>query len=55
MSTPPKTPRKTALPRIRADIVGRLSEEADLRTLPPEEVDWDEIHRQAAEARKTSS
>lgn len=54
MTMPPKTKRKFSFPKIRPEMLGRLSDEADLRTLPPQEVDWDEIHRQAAEARKTS-
>lgn len=54
MSTEKKKLGKAAFPSIQPDILGRLSEEADLRTLPPQEVDWEEIHRQAELARKNS-
>ena len=39
-------------PSIKPDVVNRLSREAELRTIQPQDVDWSEIHRQAAEARK---
>jgi len=48
------SPKKRNFQRIRTDIVGRLDEEADLRTVPPQNVDFDEIHRLAAESRKKS-
>ena len=41
--------QKRSFPRIKADMVKRLTREADLRTIQPQEVDWAEIHRQAAE------
>lgn len=39
-------------PRIKSEILNRLSDEAAIRTTKPQAVDWDEIHRQAAEVRK---
>lgn len=54
MPTDRKKLGKAAFPSIQQDILGRLADEADLRTLPPQTVDWDEIHRQAEEARKKS-
>lgn len=47
----PMGPR-TNLPRIKTDIVDRLSDEADLRTTSPQEVDWKELHIAAAAARE---
>ncbi|MEL6641789.1 MAG: hypothetical protein AAFP98_10835 [Pseudomonadota bacterium] len=43
---------KAEFPSIQPDMVNRLSREAELRTIQPQDVDWAEIHRQAAEARK---
>jgi hypothetical protein len=54
MSNEKKKLGKAAFPSIKADMLGRLSDEADLRTLPPQEVDWEEIHKQAEAARKKS-
>ncbi len=42
---------KADLPSIQPDMVNRLSQEAELRTLRPRSIDWSEIHRKAAEAR----
>jgi len=39
-------------PSIQAEMVDRLSKEADQLSMKPEIVDWKEIHRQAALARK---
>lgn len=43
------TAQKRSFPSIKADMVKRLEREADLRTIQPQEVDWAEIHRRAAE------
>lgn len=43
---------RTPFPSIQSDMLNRLSEEAEQRTMKPQVVDWAEIHRQAAEARK---
>lgn len=48
-----KTGRKS-FPSIQPEMLGRLSQEADLRTMPPQDIDWDEIHRLAEEERKKS-
>lgn len=45
-------PPRGKFPTIQPDMVNRLSKEADMRTIQPQTVDWEEIHRQAAEARK---
>lgn len=39
---------------IQVNLLDRLADEAEQRTLVPQEVDWEEIHRQAALARKES-
>jgi len=44
-------PPRGKFPTIQPDMVDRLSDEADMRTLKPQVVDWEEIHRQAAAAR----
>ncbi|SEW29868.1 hypothetical protein SAMN04488515_2115 [Cognatiyoonia koreensis] len=54
MADTPKTRKETPFPTIQPDMVSRLSQEADLRTIQPQTVDWAEIHRQAEEARKKS-
>ncbi len=54
MSNEKKKLGKAAFPSIKPEMLGRLSEEADMRTLPPQDVDWEEIHRQAEDARKKS-
>lgn len=51
MQIEPKKKSLQAFPLIEPDIVDRLSKEADERTLQPQDVDWIEIHRQAALAR----
>ena len=45
-------PPRGKFPTIQPDMVNRLSKEAEMRTIQPQVVDWEEIHRQAAEARK---
>jgi len=45
----------TPFPTIQPDMVSRLSDEAEMRTIQPQAVDWAEIHRLAAEARKKAS
>lgn len=47
-----KNGSRGSFPSIQSDMLNRLSEEAEMRTMQPQVVDWDEIHRQAAEARK---
>jgi len=45
---------RAPFPNIQSDMLNRLSQEAEQRTVKPEVVDWAEIHRQAAEVRKKS-
>lgn len=52
MSDNSTIPPRGKFPTIQPDMVNRLSQEAEMRTIQPQVVDWDEIHRQAAEARK---
>lgn len=40
-----------AFPTIETNMLDRLTKEADERTIQPQNVDWAEIHRQAARAR----
>ena len=46
---------QSPFPTIKPDMIDRLSKEAADRTLQPQDVDWSEIHRQAALARCASS
>ena len=41
----------STFPHIETDMIDRLSKEAEDRTLQPQDVDWADIHRQAARAR----
>ena len=42
---------KQTFPRIETAMLDRLTKEAEDRTLQPQDVDWAEVHRQAAIAR----
>jgi len=54
MKNEPIDKSPTTFPSIGPDMIDRLSKEADERTLQPQDVDWKEIHRQAALARRKS-
>lgn len=51
MQNEPTRKTASAFPNIEAKMIDRLSKEAEERTLQPQDVDWKEIHRQAALAR----
>lgn len=43
---------RAPFPSIQSDMLNRLSQEAEERTIKPQAIDWAEIHRQAEAARK---
>jgi len=52
MTTQTRESKSAPFETIQLDIVKRLDREAEARTLRPQAVDWDEIHRQAEVAIK---
>jgi hypothetical protein len=46
-----KITAESRFPSLQPEMLNRISQEAELRTLRPQLVDWVEIHKLAAEAR----
>jgi len=47
-----KVATESRFPSLQPEMLNRITKEAELRTIRPQEVDWAEIHRLAAEARE---